>query len=296
MGSTRRILQNYAQLMRLSNLPTCLANVLTGAAIGMQFQQPSAAKLAALVIAICCYYSGGMILNDLCDLKYDQSNRPERPIASGSISFRIALTITGVLFFLATTILCLIAAHALPLAAVLLICIILYDLLHKRFSSSVVLMGACRALVYMTCAFAVAGPSQASAAMQKSLPFAMIIGFYTLSITVVARMENQTRLDWRKWLSIAMPVVLMGIIFFIRPPQIIYATIAGILLWIWMIFGCRSVFSTPPKIKQAILIWLSGMCLVDVWFLTVLDRPLLAILAGICFIITTYGHRRITGT
>lgn len=296
MGSTRRILQNYAQLIRLSNLPTCLTNVLTGAAIGMQFQQPTVAKLAALVIAICCYYSGGMILNDLCDLKYDQSNQPERPIVSGNISFRTALTITGFLFFLATTILYLIAAHALPLAAVLLICIILYDLLHKKFSSSVVLMGSCRALVYMICAVAVAGPSQAIAAMQKSLPFAMIIGFYTLGITVVARMENQTRLDWRKWLSIAMPLVLMGIIFFVWPTQIIYATIAGIVLGVWMICGCRSVFSTPPKIKQAVLTWLSGMCLVDVWFLTVLDRPLLAILAGIGFVVTTYGHRRITGT
>ena len=157
-------------------------------------------------------------------------------------------------------------------------------------------MGSCRALVYMICAVAVADPSQATAALQKSLPFAILIGFYTLSITIVSRMENQTRIDHRKWLSIAMPLVLLGIIFFVRPTQIIYATIAGILLGIWMICGCQSVFTKPPKIKQAVLTWLSGMCLVDVWFLTVLDRPLLAILAGICFVITTYGHKRITGT
>ena len=296
MGSTRRIVFDYARLLRVSNLPTCVANVLTGAAIGMQFQEVFLAKLAALVVSISCYYCGGMILNDLCDLNYDKLHRPDRPIVTGNVSFRTALTITVFLFVLATAILYIIAAHALILAAALLASIILYDVLHKKISSSVVLMGICRALVYMTCAVAVAEPSQATAAMQKGLPFAIIIGFYTLSITIVARMENQTRLDRRKWLSIAMPPALLGIIFFIRPTQVIYATIAGILLGVWMICGCRFVFARPPKTKQAVLIWLSGMCLADMWFLTVLDRPLLAIFAGMCFIITAYGHKRITGT
>jgi 4-hydroxybenzoate polyprenyltransferase len=296
MAAARNTLSNYAQLMRLSNLPTCVANVLTGAAIGMQFQDASLTKLAILVVSICCYYCGGMILNDLCDLKYDRMHRPQGPIVTGSISFLAALVFSWFLFFLARTIIFFIAEHALIPAAVLLLCIILYDILHKKFSASVVFMGACRALVYITCAIAVAGPSQSSAVLKASLPFAIIIGFYTLSITIVARMENQGRIDWRKWLSVAMPLVLIGVLFFVRPTRTVYAIIAAILLIGWMAYACRFVFTKPPKIKSTVLTWLSGMCLVDVWFLTVLDKPLLAIIALICFIITTYGHKRIPGT
>jgi 4-hydroxybenzoate polyprenyltransferase len=290
------MLFNYAQLMRLSNLPTCLANVLTGTAIGMQFQEPSLTKLAALVVSICCYYCGGIILNDLFDREYDRIQRPERPIVTGDISFRTALIVTVVLFTLATVILYVIAAHALPLAAALLACIILYDLLHKKNSLSVIFMGGCRALVYMICAVAVTNPSQSSTALKASLPFAIIIGFYTLSITIVARMENQARLDGRKWLSVAMPLAMMSIIYFVQPTRIIYALFAAILLIIWMVGACRFVFTRPPKIKSAVLIWLSGMCVADIWFLTVLDQPLLATVASLSFVITTFGHKRISGT
>lgn len=296
MGSTRRILLNYAQLMRVSNLPTCLANVLTGAAIGMQFQETSLSKIAALAVVISCCYCGGMIYNDLCDLKYDRKHRPNRPIVTGSVSARAALIFAWFLFFLATLIIYFIAEHAFTLTAVLVLCILLYDILHKKFSASVVFMGGSRALVYITCAVAVAEPSQSFDAFKASLPFAILIGFYTISITIVARLEDQTRLDWRKWLSAAMVLVLPGIIFFVRPTQSIYAIIAGVVLIGWMIFACRLVFAEPPKIKSAVLTWLSGMCLVDVWFLTVLDKPLFAIVALICFFITAFGHRRISGT
>ncbi len=295
MGSTRTLL-NYAKLMRVSNLPTCLTNVLTGAAIGMQSQQPSVAKLAALVVAISCYYCGGMIFNDLCDLKYDRTHRPQRPIVTGSISARAALIFSLFLFFLARTIIFFIAEHALIPAAVLLLCIVLYDILHKKFSASVVFMGACRTLVYITCAVAVAGPSEATAVLKASLPFAIIIGFYTLSITIVARMENRPIVDWRKWLSIAMPLALFAILFFERPDSFLFAPVAAIGIVGCMFTACWFVFIKPPLIKFAVLTWLSGMCIVDAWFLTVLDQPLLAIIAGICFIITTYGHKRISGT
>ncbi|MCF7955886.1 MAG: UbiA family prenyltransferase [Phycisphaerae bacterium] len=296
MGSVRRILFDYAKLMRVSNLPTCLANVLTGAAIGMQFQQPSIFKIVSLVIVICCYYCGGMILNDLCDIKYDKAHRSNRPLVTGEVSFRSAMIVTAVLFILATVILFIIAPHALPSASVLLIFIVIYDFRHKKHSSSIVYMAACRSLVYIICTIAVAYPSQSSDAFTASFPFAIIIGFYTLVITIVARMENSFRIDWRKWLSIAMPLALYAILFFVRPSRPVYAVIAAMGLGYWMLTACRFVFVKPPRIKHAVLTWLSGMCLVDAWFLTVLDQPMLAIIAGVCFIITVYGHKRISGT
>lgn len=282
--------------MRISNLPTCLANVLTGAAIGMQFQHPSMAKIVSLVVVISCYYCGGMILNDLCDIKYDKAHRPDRPLITGDVSFRNAMIVTVSLFVLPTAILFFVAPHTLPLAAALLACIILYDLLHKKISSSILFMGACRGLVYTICTVAVANPSQSTAALKASLPFAIIIGFYTLSITIVARMENRSIVDWRKWLSIAMPLAVIAILFFERPTHVLSASMALVALAGFMFTACWFVFINPPLIKLAVLTWLSGMCIVDAWFLTVLDQPMLAIIPGICSIVNIYMYKRISGT
>jgi len=297
MAATRKTLSNYAQLMRISNLPTCLANVLTGTAIGMQFGQATFAKVAALTIAVCCYYCGGMILNDLCDLKYDSKYRQNRPIASGAISVGFALAITIVLFFSATFIVTAIAQHALLYACALLACIILYDILHKKFPVSIVFMGGCRAMVYITVAVAVAEPSESAAAIKMCLPFAIILALYTIGITVIARMENQERLDWRKWLSIAIPLSVFGILFFVRPSVPFNTVLACIIFVFWMYLACLHIFTKPPRIKYAVLAWLSGMCLVDMWFLSVLlDNPTFATIAFVCFIITIEGHKQISGT
>jgi hypothetical protein len=157
-------------------------------------------------------------------------------------------------------------------------------------------MGACRSMVYVICAVAVAEPSQSAAAIKVSLPFAIIIGFYILSITIVARMENRSIVDWRKWLSIAMPLALFAILFFQRPTHVRPASMAVVALAACMFTACWFVFIKPPLIKLAVLTWLSGICIVDAWFLTVLDQPMLAIIPGICSIITMYGYKRISGT
>jgi hypothetical protein len=56
------------------------------------------------------------------------------------------------------------------------------------------------------------------------------------------------------------------------------------------------VFDNPPRIKQAVLSWLACICLLDCLFLAVLDNPVPAAAAGLCFTITVLSHRRIGGT
>jgi hypothetical protein len=41
--------------------------------------------------------------------------------------------------------------------------------------------------------------------------------------------------------------------------------------------------------------WLAGICLIDAWFLALLDEPWLVVACLVCFIITVLGHRRIMG-
>ena len=58
----------------------------------------------------------------------------------------------------------------------------------------------------------------------------------------------------------------------------------------------RAVFAKPPKTMEAVLTWISGMCLVDAYFLTLLNRLDFALIALACTALTAWGHRRILGT
>ena len=64
----------------------------------------------------------------------------------------------------------------------------------------------------------------------------------------------------------------------------------------WLILGARHALARPPNTTNAILTWLAGICLVDAFYLTLLDQPILALGAIGCFALTAIGHRYILGT
>jgi hypothetical protein len=57
-----------------------------------------------------------------------------------------------------------------------------------------------------------------------------------------------------------------------------------------------AVLASPPNTRAAVHLWISGMCLIDVFFLTLLGQPQAALAALACFGITVYLHRLIAGT
>ena len=80
--------KNYAELGRVSNLPTCITNVLVGCAVGAEAASLRPLTVAAVIGGIGLLYVGGMALNDVVDAKIDGKERPKRPIPSGRISRR----------------------------------------------------------------------------------------------------------------------------------------------------------------------------------------------------------------
>ena len=70
-------------------------------------------------------------------------------------------------------------------AIALLVLIVLYDWLHKRHSASVLLMAACRFMVYPVTAVAVAGSVPGWVWIAAAAQLA-----YTVAVTAVARAEN----------------------------------------------------------------------------------------------------------
>ena len=83
----------YAELARISNLPTCLSNVLVGCAIGAAAGRAvlGVGTVAGLAVGIALLYIAGMALNGAADIEVDRAERPQRPIPSGRISLRAAL-------------------------------------------------------------------------------------------------------------------------------------------------------------------------------------------------------------
>lgn len=281
----------YLQVAGLSNLPTVWSNVLVGAALAsLDTPIPIGTTLGAIV-AISLFYVGGMAQNDLIDLRIDTEERPERPIPSGRLSKGEVRLFTIITFTIGLIIIGLTAPQAVPIALGLLVAINLYNLLHKKWTGSLVFMGLCRALVYCTAAAMIAQ------SFAKELPaFATLLALYIIVLTLIAQKEANGPLGYRRYLAIGI-IILPFLAYFATDHPISEVLRApGIVVLIWLIRSAYFIWSTPPKVVPAILGWLAGIALIDAYFLALLDRTDLAFIAVFCFIATTLGHRRILGT
>ena len=291
-----KLVKQYAALTRISNLPTCWTNVLTGSVIGSMAASSPLAILPVVVLSIIIslFYMAGMALNDLVDLKIDQQQRPDRPIASGRISPRSALIFIILLFATATGLMLIFFSHCIYFALLLTAMIILYDITHKHFACSIIFMASCRALIYVISAYAVFGGSTREFWTNTAIS-STILALYIAFMTIIARSENKQQIDSRRWLSIAI-ILLIPAVFALSLPRLLYPYIVAVILLIVLSRAAIFVLREPPRIKQAVLTWLACICLLDCLFLAVLARPIPAAVAGLCFAITTLSHRKIGGT
>jgi 4-hydroxybenzoate polyprenyltransferase len=291
-----RLAKQYAALTRISNLPTCWTNVLTGCAIGSMAGSNPIAPLPIVILStiISLLYMAGMALNDLVDVKIDMEHRPDRPIASGRISPRAALVFIIALFAIAIVLLLMYFPHCIYFALALCAMIVLYDLTHKRFALSVVFMASCRALIYAISAYAIFGGSTREFWTTTATASA-VLGLYIALVTLIARSENRQQIDKRRWLSIAI-MLLVPAGFALSLPTTVYPCIIALALLIILSRAALLAFTEPPEIKQAVLTWLACICLLDCLLLTVLASPVSAVIAGLCFVAVTLSHRKIGGT
>lgn len=145
----------YLQLCRAPNVFTAAADVM----MGQLFVRGSFSPVGPFVghlLASCCIYTGGLVLNDVFDLETDRQERPERPLPSGRISLPrarrlgIAWLVAGWLCGALGTLL-LPADDGYPLSAlavvtVLVVAVVAYDAGVKQTPLGPLLMGSCRGL------------------------------------------------------------------------------------------------------------------------------------------------------
>ena len=142
------MLRALLELSRVSNLPTVWTNVLAAwiLASGKDWQWTPA--LGWLLLGASLIYSAGMILNDACDVAWDREHRKERPIPSGRIGLK-TVWIIGLVWLLGGYALMVFAGGASwKITALLVAAVVAYDVYHKPWAGSVVIMGACRTLLY----------------------------------------------------------------------------------------------------------------------------------------------------
>ena len=177
----------FLDLCRVSNLPTVWTNTL--AAVILSGAEFSWSSFLVLFFSLTFFYSGGMCLNDILDAPADRVNQPFRPIPSDRISMKIASVFTGILLTAGMALLLLVPyKNAIWGGFLLLVLIIVYDKYHKEHPLSVILMAACRLMIFVISAAAVSGSIGLYAAIAGSLQFV-----YVLIISLVARHENNSK-------------------------------------------------------------------------------------------------------
>ena len=190
-------LRAYAELVRLPNVFTALADICLGWFGALAAGTPAThwPAFALLLAASGCLYSAGMVWNDYFDVEQDRRERPFRPIPSGRITRRRA-AVLGTLLLAAGMVFAVLAGcsgtersssmHWSPvvIAGCLIAAILLYDGWLKRTWVGPIGMGTCRflnVLLGLSVAGAVPWP--------WGVHLALIVGVYIVGVTWFARTE-----------------------------------------------------------------------------------------------------------
>jgi 4-hydroxybenzoate polyprenyltransferase len=167
------------RLARISNLPTVWSNVLAASVLAGGFE---ARGLALVLLSMSALYTGGMFLNDAFDREIDTRERPERPLPSGASAPGGGGTQGGAQLASGVALLASFGTESAVAGLGLAGTILIYDAWHKGNPASPFIMGACRALVYVTTAVA------AGAALSPViLGAAFAVLLYVVALTQLAK-------------------------------------------------------------------------------------------------------------
>src|SRR5262245_2659701 len=247
--------QTLLRLGRVSNLPTVWTNVIAGTTIANAVA--SIVDVALVGLAMTAFYVGGMYLNDFFDRDIDARERPGRPIHAGDISASTVSSIGFALLAVGVALLTRFGPLTVILGLALAGSIVLYDAWHKGNVFAPVIMGLCRALVYLVTGAAVSG----------EIRFALIAGAiglatHVIGLTYAAKQENLNQVG-RLW-----PLAILAGPLLLAVPGISsgWLVVVGCLL-----LGAADITAvrllarraTPDAVPRAVSMLIAVICLVD---------------------------------
>jgi UbiA prenyltransferase family len=270
--------RSYAQLVRLPNLPSALADIgLAGLATGLIVARLPVFLL--LLASSACLYLAGMVWNDYFDIDQDRRERPTRPLPSGAVSPRRAALLGGGLIVVGLS-LALGAGFALhgiddaasvllpvTVAGFLTLMIFLYDAWLKHTPIGPIAMGSCRSLNILL-GFSLAGSLRADWPLGPHL--AAAVGVYIVGVTWLARTE--TRATAKVSLIGAALVLLAAFALALSVPAYRRADTASVVFpYLLVVLGFfvgfplqRAIANpTPASVQGAVRHCLMGLILFD---------------------------------
>jgi UbiA prenyltransferase family len=281
--------QTLLRLGRVSNLPTVWTNVIAGATIANA--AVNLVDVALVGLAMTAFYVGGMYLNDFFDRDIDARERPGRPIHAGDISAGAVSAIGFALLAVGTALLARFALLTVIWGLALAAAIVLYDAWHKGNVFAPVIMGLCRALVYLVTGAAVSGEIRFAL-----IAGAMALAAHVIGLTYAAKQENLNQVG-RLWplailagpLLLAVPGISSGWLVVVGCLLLGAADIAAVRL-----LGRRAA---PDAVPRAVSMLIAAICLVDA--LAVAQSGGGILLACICasgYLLTRLFQKVIPGT
>lgn len=177
-----------AQLVRLPNVFTAMADIFLGFALTHGSFEP-VPQFVMLIVASVCHYWAGMIFNDVFDRQIDLKERPLRPIPSGRVPLKLAVTLGLALNVIGIGIAAAVGMNSLFVALALTTAIYLYDGPLKRTPLGPLAMGSCRFFNVLLGASALTIVDGESTLLMQSLHVAAGLGVYVTGLTWFAKQE-----------------------------------------------------------------------------------------------------------
>lgn len=266
--------KNYLLLIRLPNLFTLPSNILLGYTLvaTSTLTITSIIEIIMLVTIATLLYCLGVVLNDLLDYDIDKKERPNRPLASGKISRKIAIIIVIVFTTIALILSLIVSVTTLSISVILLAIIFGYDkyLKSTRFGPFAI-AGARVTNVVLGTTTSTNGVENFTQNIQ--LMFALTVIFaYVCLIGYLSRYEVQgfsenSRTYW-------LPVAIAGIVFSILVFNLIgiFKYESLLILTLFSFIMARSIYKIHNKdsagIQKTIRVMILSIIVIDSIFLT----------------------------
>ena len=273
------MIRAWLELARISNLPTVWTNVTAGWLLaGGDLGNP---LLLWMLAAGSLLYTGGMILNDAADARFDREHRKERPIPSGRVSAGAAWSVGLGMLVVGSYLAVFLGTASWEITTALVGCILFYDFYHKPWAGAVWVMGMCRVLLFLMAV-------SAEDVWRFHWEPALVLGAYIVGLTMVARQESKKSSTSKvsRWFSICIlwsPAILAfretwgnnakRVMILADFTPLIPWVIIGVFA-IWVLFAMRIMRQGGPAIGRAVGLLLAGIPIVDALAVSQVSLPL----------------------
>ena len=189
MPGSGNSLVTWGRCVRLSLLPTALADAMAGFALAGMVRVPAGKELL-LFVSSAGIYHGAMALNDWADREKDSIERPERPIPSGAISSGAALLATAALFLIGLLAAATLSLQLLAWMTAISVVAIAYDLRLRGPLLGPMCLGVCRAM-HLAAPVIWLAPER----LQSYWALPVGYGLYVFTLSRLARLEERSTED-----------------------------------------------------------------------------------------------------